>query len=342
MELRPAELVKEWASGKLRPVYYLFGEEASSKALAVDQLRGLFKTDSFNLAEFSGDPDQEASAAIAECCTLPVFSERRLIIVKNPKIPAAARDAFAGYLKDPLPSTTLILLSEERKPDARDALAKAAGSAGALCVFAPLREEEAQEKLKAVVKAAGKTLSDEAAAALVSEAGTDWGVLSQELDKALLYTSKATHITGEDALAVLGYRKAADPFALSRLVQDRKLKEALSHIQRLFDGAKGDDPAFRSLAQISSAVGKQLKAKRMLKAGLPMPSVLGKLRLHPYWDRDYLAQLGKFSEKRLLRDLKRCLSAEADLKSKTWLDSRLELERLVVDLCRPDYLAAAA
>jgi DNA polymerase-3 subunit delta len=341
MELRPAELVKEWASGKLRPVYYLFGEEASAKAQALEKLRDLFKTDSFNLAEFSGDPDQESAAVVAECCTLPVFSERRLVIVKNPKIPAAARETFAGYLKDPLPSTTLVLFSEDRKPDARDALAKTAAAAGALCVFAPLREEEAQEKLKAVVKAAGKTLTDEAAAALVLEAGTDWGVLSQELEKVLLYAEKAKQITGEDALAVLGYRKAADPFALSRLVQDRKLKEALSHLQRMFDGAKSDDPAFRALAQISSAVGKQVKAKRMLKAGLPAPSVLGKLRLHPYWDRDYLSQLGKFSEGRLLRDLKKCLSAETDLKSKAWLEPKLELERLIVDLCRPDYLAAA-
>ncbi len=342
MELRPADLAKEWAAGKLRPVYYLFGEESSAKALALDGLRNLFKSDAFNLTEFSGDPDQEASAAVGECSTLPVFSERRLVIIKNPKIPAAARETLAAYLKNPLPSTTLVLFCDERKPDARDVLAKAAASAGAVCVFAPLREEEAQEKLKAAVKAAGKTLSDEAAAALVSEAGTDWGILSQELEKTLLYTSKSKQITGEDALAVLGYRKAADPFALSRLVQDRKLKEALSHMQRLFDGAKGDDPAFRALAQISSAVSKQVKAKRLLKAGLPVPSVLGKLRLHPYWDRDYFSQLGKFSEGRLLRDLKRCLAAEADLKSKAWLDPKVELERLVVDLCRPDYLAATA
>ena len=132
------------------------------------------------------------------------------------------------------------------------------------------------------------------------EAGTDWGVLSQELEKILLFTSKARQITGEDALAVLGYRKAADPFALSRLVQERKLKESLSHMRRLFDGAKGDDPAFRTLAQISMAISRQVKAKRMLKAGLPAASILGKLRLHPYWDRDYLDQLEKFSQRRLI------------------------------------------
>lgn len=334
MELKPADLLKEFKAGKLRPVYYLFGEEAAAKAQALDQLRELFKGDTFNLCEFSGDPDQEAPAIVSECSTLPVFSDKRLVIAKNPKLLADARETLAAYLKDPLPSTTLVLFSDDRKPDARDALAKAAAAAGAVCVFSPLKEEEALDKLKACAKAAGKTLSDEAATALVAEAGTDWGVLSQELEKAVLYAGKSKEISGDDALAVLGYRKAADPFALSRLVAERKLAESLAHLRRLFDGGKTEDSAFRALAQISAAVTKQVKAKRLIKAGVPSESILGKLRLHPYWDRDYLRQLGKFHEKRLARDLKRCLMTEADLKSKTWLDPRLELERLVVDLSR--------
>ena len=341
MELKPADLIKEFKAGKLRPVYYLFGEEASAKAQAVEAARSLFKGDAFNLVEFSGDPDQEAAAIVSECSTLPAFADRRLIIVRNPKIPASAREAFACYLKDPLASTTLVLLSDEKKPDARDALSKAAASAGAVCVFAALREEEAQAKLKAAAKAAGKTLSDEAAAALVSEAGTDWGLLSQELEKAVLYAAASKEITGEDALAVLGYRKAADPFALTRLIAERKLKESLAHLRRLLDGGKSEE-AFEALAQINASVARQVKAKRLLKARLAPESILGKLRLHPYWDRDYLRELGKFSEIRLTRDLKRCLLAETELKSKTWLDPKLELERLVVDLCRADYLAAPA
>ena len=34
-----------------------------------------------------------------------------------------------------------------------------------------------------------------------------------------------------------------------------------------------------------------------------------------------------------MQDLSRCVQTEADLKSKTWLDAKIELERLVVDLC---------
>lgn len=340
MDLTPAALSKEAKAGKLRPVYYLFGEDAAGKAAILETVKKHFAGDAFNVREFSGDPEEEASAIVSECSTLPVFAERRLVVVKNPKIPAAAREVLTAYLKDPLPTTTLVLLSEDRKPDARDGLAKAAASSGGVCVFAALREEEAQARLKAEAAAAGKTLSDEAAAALVAEAGADWLVLKQELEKTLLFSS-AHEISRADALAVLGYRKAADPFLLSRLVADRKVKEALTQLRRLLDGGKSED-AFRALGQISASVSRQVKAKRLLKAGLPPESILGKLRLHPHWDRDYLSGLKRFSEERLVRDLKRCVEAEADLKSKSWLDPRLELERLLVDLGGPDYLAATA
>ncbi|MDE2511750.1 MAG: hypothetical protein KGL74_11570, partial [Elusimicrobia bacterium] len=91
MELRPPELLKEWQAGKFRPVYYLFGEESAAKSDAVLKLKELFKADDFNLFEFSGDPGSEAPAILSEALTLPVFSDRRLVVVRNPKIPAEAR-----------------------------------------------------------------------------------------------------------------------------------------------------------------------------------------------------------------------------------------------------------
>src|SRR5688572_4883732 len=141
MELRPADLIKEWKAGNFRPVYLFVGEEASARAEAVSQLKAHFKADDFNLREFAGDPNAEASAIVAEASTLPVFADKRLVVVQSPKVPAEARAAIAEYLKDPLKSTTLVLQLEERKADPRDALVKAVSAAGAVCVLGPLRAE---------------------------------------------------------------------------------------------------------------------------------------------------------------------------------------------------------
>ncbi len=332
MELRPSQLQQEWRSGRFRPVYYLFGEEQSpAKAAAVAELKALLKPDAFNLAEFTGEIESQTAAIVSEALTIPAFADRRLVIVHSPKLLAGARAAFADYLKNPMPSTTLVLLSDDAKPDQRDALYKAASAAGAACAFGPMREEEAVERLQAEARRAGKTLSGEAAGLLVAEAGADWGVLSQELDKALLFAGARKELSREDVLSCLGYRRSADPYALPRLVQARDLKASLAQLRRLLQEPKPEE--FKILGQISRAVSTQLKAKLMLRAGKTEGELFGPLRIHPHYDRDFPGIVKRFSEARLRRDLKRCLRTEVDLKSKTWLDPKVELELLVVDLC---------
>ncbi|MBI5240533.1 MAG: DNA polymerase III subunit delta [Elusimicrobia bacterium] len=333
METPYAALVKEWQAGRFRPVYYFVGEDASARNEAATALKAAVKPDGFNLADFSGDLAGGAAAVISEAMTLPVFADRRLVVVESPKLPAEARSALAAYLQSPNPSTTLVLFSEERKLDPRDSLLKAAAAAGAVVLFKPLREEEAVARLQAEARRAGKTISPDAAEALVAEAGTDWAILKQELEKAALFAAQAPAIGPEHVAACLGYQKSVDPFALPRLVQSRQLKAALAHLQRLFQEGKPDDQAFRALNQIGSAVQKQLRAKRMLRAGRSESEVFSALRLHSYWDRDYLPFLKRISEARLRRDLGACLEAEVSLKSRSWLSAPQEIERLVVDLC---------
>lgn len=331
MELRPPELLKEWQAGKFRPVYYLFGEESAAKADAVLKLKELFKADDFNLCEFSGEPNSEAPLAVAEALTLPVFADKRLVVVRSPKLPAEARAVYAEYLKSPSATTTLVLLSEDKRPDRKDALAAAAAAAGAACIFSPLTEEEASGRLIAEAKKAGKTLAPEAAEALVGEAGTDWGILAGELEKLVLYAGAGTAIDASAALACLGYRKSADPWAFEKLIQGRDLKACLVYLREAFADAKPDEVVFRSLAQIRNGYLKQLKAKRLLKAGLPQRDIETRLRI--FYDSAFFSRAARVTEQRLRRDLRRCLEVETDLKSKVWLDAKLELERLVVELC---------
>ena len=333
MELKPRDLAAEWTAGKFRPVYYLFGEESAAKADAVAKLKELFKPDDFNLREFAGDPAAEHAAIVSEALTLPVFADKRLVIVRSPKIPAEARAAFADYLKSPLTSTTLVLLCEDRRPDKKDVLFNAASAAGAVCIFSPLTEEEAVERLLAEAAKAGKTMAPEAAAALASEAGTDWGILSGELEKALLFAGKNSQIGLDAVSASMGFRKAIDPWAFERLISGRDLNACLLHLRDAFADAKPEEVVFRSLAQARGAYLKQLKAKRMLKAGLPQREIETRLRI--FYDNTFFARAARASEERLRRDLRRLLEIETDLKSKAWLDAKIELESLVVELCTP-------
>ena len=169
----------------------------------------------------------------------------------------------------------------------------------------PPRKKRAVERLLAEAKKAGKNLDPAAAAALADQAGTDWGILSGELEKALLFAGKATEIghggrVGEHGLSQ-GDRSPGPSNASYPPVD---LKACLTYLREAFAHAKPDEVVFRSSAQARAAYLKQIKAKRMLKTGSSPREIEIKLRI--FYDRDFFARAKRVSEERLRRDLRRC------------------------------------
>lgn len=327
MEISSQALAQELKRGALRPAYLLFGEDDAAKRAALGALKESLGADPFNLQEFSGDSDAQVPEIVSACQTPPMFSPRRLILVRADRFGAAARRELAAYLKKPLETTTLAVLCEDRKPDAKDPLP---GAGAAVVVFRALREEDAASRLREEARRAGVELDEEAAQKLVEEAGTEWGILKPELDKLLLFLRGRKSAGSEEVAACLGYTREANPFDFPRRLQARDLKGSLSLLGRML--REGSDP-FRLLYQITSTVNKQFKAKRMLKSGAPPERIFKELRLNSYYDRDYLAQAGKLGEASLLKGLRACLETEVSLKSRSWLDPAIELEKLVAGLC---------
>jgi DNA polymerase III delta subunit len=95
---------------------------------------------------------------------------------------------------------------------------------------------------------------------------------------------------------------------------------------------EGEDP-FKLLYDVSRAVNRQLRAKRLLKSGQPPDRIFQLLRLNSYYDREYLATVGRIRESSLIRALRSCVETEVALKSKTWLEPAIELQQLVLRVC---------
>lgn len=332
MELTPAQAEKEWKSGKLRPAYYLVGEDASAKDAALKTVQAVLKPDPFNMDVYAGDSGASAAAAVAAALAPPMMSDRRLVVVKNPRLGVEARKALAEYLREPLQTTTLLAFSEDRKPDFRDVLTAAVAALGGVVVFKPLRADEAVRRLVDAARRAGREMAGDVAEWIVDEAGTSWAVLQAELEKMILFTRGRKMVTREDALACLGYRQTANPFDFPRALQMRDRSRCLILLRRLL--ADGEEP-LRLLYQVTGALNKQLKAKRLCDAGTPEEQIFRELRLQSYYDRDFLQHVSRLSEASLRVGLKACLRLDTALKSETWLDGKIELERLVEAICDP-------
>ena len=332
--LDPKDLAREWETGAIHPVYGFWGSETDAKTRSLEELKARLKLDAFNLVEFpsaAAVPPAELRSAL---WAMPVFADKRLVAVKSHKPGAESKKILIEYLKNPSPQTILVVFAEDSKVDAKDELQRDLARAGRAFLFAPLREADAVEFARRRAKELGKELDEEAAWALVHEAGTNTTVLSQEIEKAALHGAGSAPILKSDIVACLGYQKAYDPFALGRAVAKRDRPSALKSLGELFSQGRPDEQAFKALFQISSSLAKQLKAKRLVRANRDREEIFKALRLHPYWDKDYLEAASRVSEPAATAALRRCLQTEADLKSKSWLDAAFEVRKLVAYVCR--------
>ena len=326
----PASHAKDWARGAYKPVYYLFGEDEPAKGLFIDELKKRLAVDDFNLTELSGESDEAAGEAVNAAATPPMFSERRLVVVRRADFGAPALRTLAEYLRDPLASTVLVLASTAGWPDGKDPAAAAARSVGAVVSFRAMTADDAARRLKDEAKKMGFTLAPEAAELMVEESGSEWGVLRAELEKVALFVKDKGAASPEDAAACLGWRKRANVWDLPRAVQKRDAAAALDLVRGLIE--EGED-AYSLLPRIRGALNAQLKAKRLLKAGVPPDQAFFKLGLKKGWDAGFFDWTSKVKEPQLIKALRACLDVEADLKSKSWLDGDIELENLVLKAC---------
>ena len=329
-ELKAALVAKEWAGERLRPVYYLSGEELHGKAAALEVLKKHHDAGPFNYQEFRGE-SLDASELVSVCQTPPLFSPSRIVVVKRAeKLHAEARKRLAEYLQDPLPTTCLILLAEERKPERGEVLSTLAAAKGAAAVYWPLREAEALDWARGEARKAGVRLAEDAVQRLIEEIGTDLLLLDQELGKLfLMVKGKKGEVGVEDVLASLGYEQAESVFSLGRLIQLRDGKGAVALARELLDG--GEEP-LSLLSQVSWTISRQLKARRLAEAGVTGEEAFRALKVSSYYNKDFLALAARRGEAELMDALGACLETEARLKTGA-LSPRLELENLLLSAC---------
>lgn len=331
------ELLRDWEKGRFLPAYYFSGDHS----LIREALTGLKKALKIDAADFSRfGSGAESRDIMAELLTPSFLAPRRLVAVESGGLSAAGRVELAGYLEKPVETSILVLISDGKKSIAQEPLSRAVSAVGRVCHFFPLSENEAQSRLQAHARFAGKALGPGVAETLIGEVGSDWTLLRSELDKILTFIGESRRVEKADVQECLGYSRALDPFALARLIQKRANpavhEEVLADLSLRFAQGRKEDQVFGSLYQIMAAVNKQFKAVCLAKAGRPAPDIFKALRLHPSYDRDFLAVAQALGAKRLKIDLRECLETETRLKSQAWLDPAIELQVLVSRLCAHD------
>ncbi len=338
--MNPGELRKSIQGGQVQPVYLLHGDDARSIDLALKALEeavlGQDSSPEFNADYFHGK-ESEPVEVISAAQTLPMMSERRLVVVRHvDEWKGAEREKLNQYMASPNPSTVLVMISTDlalrgsgaKKED--HALVSSADKAGAAVNFQRPRPKNLAELLKQMARERGKSLTDDAARLMIELAGTDTLGLEHELEKAYLFVGDEQRITREDVLEASADIKEANVFEFTDAMGSRDAETAMRALRRMRE--QGQEPLM--------IMGMLLRHFRLLwkiqehaEEGHTPGKIAGMVGLNEWViKKSYMPQLNKFSRADTGKITRMLADLDKKIKS-TGADQDVLFEKALIKMC---------
>jgi len=331
--MREVEQVRQAiAKNQVPPVYLWFGEE---RFFIQEALKVLKENYLANDPSGSGIETLPARSVTPEqiveiANTVSFFSGKLLIVEDIPYFQEGQGDAlepFYPYLENPNPGTCLVFLTQSVNRGRK--FYKAIEKAGVILEFGtPKRLQDWQVWLESELKARGKTMRPEVRTLFLEWTGHQVGVLSQELDKLVLYVGDREMIRAEDVKAIVPQTVEATVFELLDAVAARSSAVAL---QKLHQVLREEHP-LKVLTLLSRQVRLLLGANAMREQGRVLDEAPRLLGIKPFEAQKIWQKSAKLTWEQLSWGLKECLDTEVGIKTGKG-DAELLLEIMVTKFC---------
>ena len=330
--MKPDEFAKALEKGAIDPLYYLYGDESFLVERAVKRLLERVVDPGFrdfNLTVLYGN-ECKGGEIVENAQTLPMFAERRVVLVKRAQdIPAAAQEILTGYVQDPSPSTCLILQGE--KIDQRKKLSVELKKHGTLVEFKRPYENQLSPFVREEAAQHGKRIEPAAAEFLVYLTGTNLQELSMQLDKVATYVGDRPTITLADVKAVVSDTRVDSVFELADALGRKNLERALRNLNTIL--RDGEEP-IRLLGMISRHFRQLWKVRELIERKTPQQEVGRQVGINPYFLTGIMEQARNFSREELRNVFGLLLETDLALKSGGGKPALL-MERVVLQVCLP-------
>jgi len=346
--------VSEVQARKLRPAYVFVGDEvffrkrcreAIVEHLVPPELRD-FSLFEFDLAETDLAEILDRARTPSLMAPFQVFFVRG---VKNLFGRGSNEDklkAIADYCEDPNPNAVLIFVADHISipADARrieltdkeryERIRETMGQYCAIVELARVEEGAAVRWVSEYCGAQGVKIDADAARELVDALGGDMMMISNELEKLILYAGDKKRITLADVETMVLAAKQRSLYELTDAISAKDRVRALQVLDAILTTGDGDEAAIghlymlaKTFRQMLVILERNVRDQRMLWAALWQG-----FRVPPFAADDIIKQARRYKSKRELTRAIR-LVAKSDLELRSSPPSkRLVLEKLVLDL----------
>ena len=197
-------LKKELKENNIRNVYLFYGPEEYLKKYYIDTItQQLLSSDDMELNYSCTDGKIEADSVIQNCETLPVFCEKKVIIVKNSGLFKSEGKGAKGKLEEYLTSipeyTCLIFV--ENEVDKRLKLVNSIKKSGMVVEFAYQKPADLVKWVIKVVKSYKKDIVPLAASYIVENSEYSMTELLNEINKLIVFAADKKDISLDDAMS---------------------------------------------------------------------------------------------------------------------------------------------
>lgn len=235
--MRPQGFPKRIERGQIEPVYFFHGEEKFLMEQALSALKRAVLTQGFE--DFNYHPLDGQTAKVPDlltlCQTLPLFSERRLVVVRDVEL-LTESEGMIPYLERPCRSTCLVLIA--RKVDQRKRLFSALKGRAEEVSFPSPAEAEVLAWVQKFSRSAGIRLTPEAAVFLKDRVDGDLFALQKEIEKLSLLFSGDQALGASEIETCLTGAGNFSAFEWLDAAQKGNLEAALRHLHGLLEGGE--------------------------------------------------------------------------------------------------------
>jgi len=312
------------------PSVLLFtGKEKYLKERAINELRSRLLDSSSGELDYKVlyGSDTSADEIISSAGTMPFFSSKRLIVVKDfDELSKEDISKVATYIKNPNQHACLVIDSDDASIlDDSPSMARYAK----VLRFSSFSDTELSAWIKKYLSIQGKTIEDDAMDILKEFKGADSLSLSQELDKLVTFINKRKSVTRNDVENLVGKSAVTSAFDIASAIGDRDASRAIGIVHELTSSGK---KPYEIIGILSWFFKRILKAKLLLEAGDTEYSVSQKLRINRRSAEEFFTHAYSFSAKEIESKMKILLNADLGVKRPKYRAS-LIMELAIIKLC---------
>lgn len=312
-------------SGRFRPVYLLYGEEAYLKNQYKNRLRDaiLPDGDTMNFSYYEGK-GIDVQQLIDQAETLPFFAEHRLILVENSGFFKNACPQLAEYLPG-MPAETIFVFIES-EVDKRGKLYKTVKASGRITEMNRQDPKILTAWVLGMLKKEKKGIRSDALELFLNMTGNDMENIANELEKLISYTMDKSAVERTDVEAVCTVTTESKIFEMIHAVAEKQQRKAL---ELYYDLLALKEPPLRILFLVARQFNQLFLVKDLREQGCDQMTIAAKLGLKPFIVKRSISQAGRFTKETLQQMVKDCVEAEEAVKTGR-LGELLAVEMLIV------------